>query len=113
MGGYTTSLIGSAKVGNQDMFMQKFSADLNTTIWTNQFGSSGYDEPEYTTVDADDNIWVAGVCTGVVGTVSGAGKYDACWMKLNSSTGAVEYASQVGGDDDDYAKGIDVDTVHG
>lgn len=97
-----------------DAFIVKLTAS-GARSWATYCGGGAYDEFKCTTVDAADNIYLAGwsastnfpVTAGVFQTTSGGGN-DAIVVKFNSGGGRV-WASYFGGNGGDEVDGIAID----
>jgi hypothetical protein len=98
--------------GAGDVVIAKFDNDGNH-IWSRVFGDLDPDRAERMAIDSQGNVLLTGTFTGQVdygsGLFTSAGMRDAFVLKLDGSTGAHEFALQIGGTGDDYGFGIDAD----
>lgn len=93
--GYTAgALPGQSSAGLYDAFVRKYSPD-GTLLWTRQFGTSAQDYVQSVTVDAADNVLVAGVTSGTLPSQSAAGLFDA-FVRKYSSDGTLLWTRQFG-----------------
>ena len=58
--GRTTGVLAGAALGNSDFWITKFAPNSNQPLWAHQDGSSGPDELNAVTTDADGNIYAVG-----------------------------------------------------
>ena len=93
-----------------------FVAKLNSSgerLWHTFMGSSSSDEGLCVAVDGDGNVYVAGTSDAEWGepvhSHAGTGMYDGFAVKLNSD-GERQWQTFMGGDGDDWARAIAVDT---
>lgn len=113
--GAGTSL-GMSGADSLDTFVSKFDSD-GTFLWAATTRGAGENVARDVVVDADDNIVFVGSFTGTVDFDPGAGVvsltsdggYDVFVTKLDAS-GALLWTASMGGADEDYAYGVDVDS---
>ncbi len=103
--------------GERDAFVLKLSADGRTLIYSTFLGGDGDDEGYGIVVDKTGNAYVAGYTSSrtfpVVNpfqTSYGGGRLDAFVTKLNPSGTAWVYSTYLGGDSEDYATGLAVNS---
>lgn len=104
----TTCLFSSS--GN-DIFLAKFDADGNS-VWAKQAGGNGDDMPNSMVIDNSSNVFVTGYFSGTAifgDTNLYSQSYDMFIAKYNS-TGNVQWARRAGSGNNDYGRGIAVDT---
>lgn len=103
-------LTGGAIGGSGDSFVTKFDND-GQEKWTRQIAPLSGDAAYSITVDASDNIFIAGMTDAAISdTVTPAGGRDAFVTKLDS-TGAKLYDQQFGASGSDQATGVAVDNA--
>src|SRR5690606_9661564 len=99
-------LTGKELFAGKDSFAAKFGND-GTELWTRQLDTNAEDGAFAVTVDADDNVWLAG---GVEGRLSATASYgggsDGYVAKLDGRNGAVAETTQFGGAGMETAKAI-------
>lgn len=86
LGGSTSGVVGSARVGSMDLFLRKGSP-AGEVPWTKQFGGGIVSALSYSaaiTVDDSDNIYVVGECQGMVNGMGGAGSSDSCFSLFST-----------------------------
>jgi len=113
----TTGAKFTANQGGIDAFVTKISADGTTLEYSTYLGGSGSDSGNAIAVDASGNAYVAGgtnstnfpFTPGVVQTGPPVG-FDAFVLELNSTGSALTFSTYLGGNGDDAALGIAVDT---
>jgi len=84
--------------------------------YSTYIGGSGVDIPEWSTLDKNRNLYIAGFTSSIdfptsAGTFQGShagGTWDAFVAKLNSTGSALVYSTYIGGSGDDFATGISV-----
>lgn len=110
-----------------DIFLLKLSTDGSTLVFSTLLGGSRADLVTALTIDGNGNIFLAGatnsndfpVSTGTVGTALGGGTcqsglypcFDAFVAKFNSDASQLLLATFLGGNDDDFASGVVVDSA--
>src|SRR5262245_36078224 len=111
-GAYQTSWAG----GGADAFVAKFDAS-GALVYSTYLGADGYDVGRSVAVDPPGNAYVTGYFyTSAFPTTPGAyqtvnrGAYDAFVSKLNPSGSALLYSTYLGGNGDDNALAIAVDS---
>jgi hypothetical protein len=104
--GSTYGVLGAANLGESDAFLTKFSSS-GTLQWTQQVGSTGYDDSYAVAVDGSGNLYISGATYGdFEGT--NAGETDAFVTKFNSS-GVVQWTQQIGSSSYDESYSVAVD----
>ncbi|MEM9530889.1 MAG: hypothetical protein AAGA23_08215, partial [Pseudomonadota bacterium] len=98
--------------GGTDIFVARLRAD-GSVIWARRFGGSNFEEPTAIASDDAENAYVAGHFYGstTLGSTTldaPGGNADVFVIKLAEVDGALEWAYQAGGDQDDFATGIGV-----
>ena len=104
--------------GDEDGFLTKINAGGTALVFSTFLGGSGDDALGRIAVDAAGNAYVAGTTDSIdfPGTsVSplqkhNAGKFDGVVAKVDASGSHIVYATYLGGDEDDEANGIVVDS---
>ena len=121
--GTTNARVPGSSTDTPDAFVAKVDP-LGNVLWTVTFGGSGYDSATSMARDQNGNLYIAGVtysrdfpvkgsmqgfqgAVSCTGTTIQAGCSDAFVVKMDS-TGAILYASYLGGTGDDGANGIAV-----
>ncbi|MHA1492157.1 MAG: SBBP repeat-containing protein [Promethearchaeota archaeon] len=102
---YLAGFTGSFGAGYYDMCLVKYDS-LGTQQWNVTWGGSGDDSCNGVAVDSLDNIYVAGYTSSF-----GAGSYDMCLVKYNSSTGTQQWNVTWGGSSGDAGLGVAVDSL--
>ncbi|MGI6416679.1 MAG: SBBP repeat-containing protein [Thermoguttaceae bacterium] len=106
MSGYTAGNLDGMNAGGDDAFVRKYDT-YGEVIWTEQFGSTGWDRATGVSVDSSDAIYLSGYTTGALdGTKSGGS--DAFVRKYDAS-GTALWSRQFGTTADDCVTGISVD----
>lgn len=111
-----TNTINSQHGGVRDMFLLKIDPTGTAVLHASLLGGTGQDEARSIALDADNNVYLTGwtnspnftTTTGVVGPTYG-GNFDAFLVKLNTVTPTLEYATYIGGSQEDRAYGLAVD----
>ncbi|MCX5847326.1 MAG: SBBP repeat-containing protein [Deltaproteobacteria bacterium] len=106
--------------GAFDAFVTKLNSDLTSIVKSTYLGGDGYESAYSTVVDAGGFVYVAGYTssTDFPGTSSGAqpshgtdaGLSDAFVTKLNSELTSLVRSTYLGGDGDDYANAMAIDS---
>lgn len=91
--GNTSSNLTKDSLGQQDMFLAKYSAE-GKQIWLKQLGSSGTDVAK-AMVMYKDVLYIVGASNGAVGSNKALGDYDAVVMAVNAA-GKVLWSNQLG-----------------
>jgi len=114
--GYTDGVFeGFTNPGGRDAFVRKYDADGNV-LWTQQFGSVSSagaqpnDKGLDIGLDGQGNAYVSGSTTGQFESEESGGGSDGFVRKLDSN-GGVLWTRQFGGEDDDTADAIAVDSA--
>lgn len=102
--------------GQWDMFVAKYTPDGELS-WARRFGGSGYEQGRDVAVDADGNVYVAGLFSGTAtfdpeagaGGFASAGALDAFVLKLDPN-GSVIWVRQFGGAETDQGTGLELDS---
>ncbi len=115
----TSNVFDGIHNGNKDAFITKIKSDGSDLIYSTFVGGSTDDTAHDITIDSDNNVYVAGTTdssnfpstTGTYST-SKSGKFDAFIFKLNQTGGKLIFSTFIGGDGNDHARGVCIDT-HG
>lgn len=100
------TLTGKELFAGKDSFVAKFSGD-GSELWTRQLDTNAEDGAFAVTVDADDNIYLAGGVAGrLTASASHGGATDGYVAKIDGGTGAVAGITQFGGAGEETAKAI-------
>jgi len=106
----TGSLGSSTNAGGYDFVIQRYDS-TKTLVWTAMFGGSQDDILYDMVIDASDNIYVVGTCSGSVdGHSSSSGSIDICLVKFDSS-GSKLWSIINGGTSTDTPRGLCVDAA--
>jgi hypothetical protein len=116
--------LGSCGNGNaQDAFVTKINAAGSALLYSSYVGSSGTDIGFGIAVDGSGNAYLTGLtlssdfprvnqipgaCNGACGNSL---NYDVYLTKINAAGSALVYSSYIGGSDQDYGRGIAVDSL--
>ena len=102
--GSTWGALGEANGGENDAFVIKLDSS-GAIEWVTQLGNttlgfvggdnSGYEGCDSVAVDGSENVYCAGYTGGALGEANG-GEEDAFVMKLDSTSGAIEWVTQLG-----------------
>jgi hypothetical protein len=103
-----------AALGSSDGFVAKYAASSGAHQWSRRLGGVGNDYAYGVAVDGSNNVYVAGAFGalasfggGSLSLLGPSGTSDAFVAKY-SSTGAALWAKDLGGLDDDLARGIGI-----
>jgi hypothetical protein len=124
---YATSFVESlisgtgAYAGGIDVFFEKLNANL-TAVWNKQFGGSGGEYPTTIDIDANGNVYLAGVFNGNCDfdpSISSSftlasfnAVYDDIFISKYNATGNFVWAKQMGSNSlHDYCNGMVVNTT--
>ena len=99
-----------------NIIITKLNGTGSNLMFSTYLGGTGLDVGKSIAVDATGNIFITGytyasdfpVTTGVAQSSSG-GSIDAVIAKINSNASSLQYATYIGGSDEDYAFSIAVD----
>ncbi len=102
--------------GERDMFLLKLSADGSTLLASTYVGGSGDERGRGLALDGQGNPVIAGYTSssnfpttpGAYDTTYG-GAYDIYALKLSADATTLLYSTLVGGSQNDYARGMDMD----
>ena len=78
--GYTGGVLGDSSAGGTDAFLTKFDS-LGNVLWTQQIGTSAWDQSNSVAVDALGNAYISGYTNGDLGGTN-AGGSDAFLVKF-------------------------------
>jgi len=103
-----------AALGSSDAFVAKYAASSGSHQWSRRLGGVGNDYAYGVAVDGSNNVYVAGAFGalanfggGSLSLLGASGTSDAFVAKY-SSTGSALWAKDLGGLDDDLARGIGI-----
>ncbi|MFQ5760365.1 MAG: SBBP repeat-containing protein [Acidiferrobacterales bacterium] len=102
-------LPGGSYIANSDAFISLYDADGNWKA-TEEFGTDGQDQVRSITVDASDDIYVAGWTDRSIHGQPYAGLNDAFVSKFDSTL-ALKWTTQMGSSNYDRANGVAVDAA--
>lgn len=94
VGDVEAALPGQSAAGDSDGFVRAYDTETGTELWTNQFGTSGFDEAYSVAVD-DTGVHVAGFVDGVLPGQLGHGELDG-YVRKYDFTGSELYTYQFG-----------------
>jgi hypothetical protein len=101
------ALPGQTSAGASDVFVQKLNA-AGTTVWTRQFGTTGFDDASEVALDGAGGVYVAGSTGGALPGQTSAGAFDAFVRKYDAA-GNVVWTRQFGTSGTDDAFGLALD----
>jgi len=116
--GYTNeyfNLAGATTVGtfggNWDLYCTKFNRNTGKPIWTSIVGGAGGDEGLDLAVSSTDDVIIVGQTSNQSWDVpwDEINSDDIYLVSLNNSTGNVNYAKAIGGNDHDRAENVFID----
>jgi hypothetical protein len=104
--GCTYGTLGGTSSGNGDAFLSKY-APSGTLLWTQQLGSSSFDDSGSVAVDGDGNVFI---CGWTYGSLDGTnqGGYDLFVSKYDDD-GTLLWTKQLGTSGTDYGWSLTVD----
>ncbi len=114
---------GSCGSGSTDVFVTKINAAGSAVVYSSYLGGSGTDIAFGIAVDSSGNVYATGLIgspdfprvnqiPGACNGSCGAGiNYDVYATKINAAGSALVYSSYLGGSQDDYGRGIAVDSA--
>ncbi len=106
-GSTDNTLPGESSAGISDAFVRLYDANGNV-LWTDQFGSSGFDAALGVAFDDSfDRIVVAGATTGTLPGQTSAGNRDS-FVRSYQATGTLQWTRQFGTAAEDSANAVDV-----
>lgn len=102
-----------------DVFVTKLNATGTALIYSTYIGGTDNDYGNAIVVDASNNAYITGesgytgfpVTPGAYKSTYAGGGHDVIVTKLNSTGSALLYSTYIGGNDDEYSKGIDIDST--
>jgi hypothetical protein len=114
----TSGAYQSTMAGGNDVVVTKLKADGSGAMWSTCLGGSGNEEANGVVVDANGNVYVCGytyssdfpVTSGAFRTTHTDGRTDPFVTKLSPSGGTLVYSTYLGGDSDDQAVTIAVNS---
>ncbi|MCP4136518.1 MAG: hypothetical protein GY754_36450 [bacterium] len=109
-GNTLTSLDGSEKIGQGDIFLMKFNAS-GEKQWTRLYGTIQVDEAYDIGIDSDDNIFITGKTNGDLDGNAQQGHQDVFLMKLNTS-GTKQWTQTLGSQNSDFGFGVAFDSAN-
>ena len=115
----TSGAYRTSPAGLDDAFVVKLNATGSSLLYATLLGGAGSDLPTGIAVDSSGNAYIAGytnslsfpVTTGAFQKNFGGGWQDAFAAKLNASGSGLVYATYLGGQGNDMANGIAVDSL--
>ena len=108
LAGWTLGNLGGINAGSYDAWLAKYDSQVNQ-LWIKQFGSPGDDEAFKLTIDAQNNIFLAGYTDNNLGGLN-SGSFDA-WVAKYDSNGNQAWIKQFGTPQIDQAYGITADNA--
>lgn len=113
----TPGVVGPAYVSTNDVVVTKLKSDGTTVLWSTYLAGSGNDDGKAIAVDAAGYVYVAGntastnfpVTAGAHRTTHAGGISDGFVAKLSPSGTQVIWCTYLGGNWDDYPRGMAVD----
>jgi hypothetical protein len=101
--GFSNGTVGSqiGTHGSRDSFLAKYDSVTGTSLWRNQLGggASTSTQPFLMSLGANEEIYVSGISSGIVGSQIGThGTRDSFLAKYDSVTGTSLWRNQLGGD---------------
>ena len=105
------------RLGDQDAYLSKISADGSTLVYSSFHGGSALDVARGVALDSGYNVYVGGMTgsadfpssTNASQQFFGGGDEDGFVTKFDSSGSGIRYSTFLGGSDDDAVMGIAVD----
>jgi hypothetical protein len=91
--GNTWGSVGGVNAGSTDGFVRKYGA-FGTILWTEQFGSAGYEELNSVVVATDGSVYLAGHTTGALSGANAGGRDG--FVRKYSDLGTVQWTDQFG-----------------
>jgi beta-propeller repeat-containing protein len=115
----TKSPLQGTNKGGFDAFVTKLSADGSSLLFSTYIGGSADDSGNAIALDASNNVYVAGGTkssdfphtAGAFQPVFGGGSVDAFALELSSTGSSLIYSTYLGGNGDDVANGLAIDTT--
>ncbi len=111
--------LSGSNAGGFDVFVTKLAANGTSLAYSTYIGGSGSDSGNAIAVDGSGNAFVAGgttssanfpTTTGALQTTFQGGSLDAFVLELASSGGSLTFSTFLGGNGDDVATGIALDS---
>ena len=102
------ALDNNTNSGERDIFLVKYNS-RGVYQWTQQMGTSSYDEGSGVAVDSSDNIYVTGYTKGGLDNNSNSGSSDIFLVKYNSS-GSKQWTQQLGTSSSESGYGVIADS---
>jgi len=104
--GYTWGDLGGDNAGGLDAFVSKFDTNGNLA-WTNQLGTTSFDESSGVSADGLGNVFISGFTSGELGEVN-TGSSDAFISKFDTD-GNLVWTKQLGTPSFDASTSVSVD----
>ena len=104
--GWTRGSLGGPNAGSADAFLSKFDTDGNH-LWSQQIGTSDYDQSNSVAVDGLGNAYISGPTLGSLGAPN-AGDWDAFLSKFDAN-GNHLWSQQIGTSGRDQSWSVAVD----
>lgn len=106
--GYTEGSLEGTIAGITDGFLSKYNSS-GTLLWTEQFGSSGYDRSYGVSADGLGSVYISGNTTGSLEGTN-AGRSDVFVSKYNDS-GSLLWTKQLGSSSHETSFGVSADDL--
>ncbi|MHC4562050.1 MAG: SBBP repeat-containing protein [Planctomycetota bacterium] len=106
--GWTLGDLGGVSAGGRDAFLSKYDPS-GTLLWTEQLGTTEYDEGLSVAIDGMGNAFIAGWTLGALEGPS-AGSFDVFVSKYDPS-GTQQWTRQLGTAEADYGNAVAIDGV--
>ncbi|MCD4795057.1 MAG: SBBP repeat-containing protein [Bacteroidales bacterium] len=114
----TTGAYNVSANGGYDVFISKFSPDLQNLLISTFIGGSGYDYSRFLAFDSNNNIYITGNTASNDFPMAGtpydntlSGPYDVFIAKLNSDLSSLLASTYIGGTNADKAYSIAIDNI--
>ncbi len=107
LSGSTNGNLGGLNSGLTDAWLTKYDSHGNL-LWTEQLGTSEWDESQGVATDSNGNVYLSGSTNGNLGDLNSGG-YDA-WLAKYDSHGNLLWTEQLGTPEDDSSDGVVTDS---
>jgi hypothetical protein len=112
----TSGAYQTLNAGREDVFLAKFSSS-GSLYWATYYGGRDEDFGQGVATDATGNVYItgytfstSGIATSSAYKTSGGGTYNDALLAKFSSSGSLSWATYYGGSDQDFGKGVAIDT---